>query len=393
MTLLDLKILSIHPTQYHALFLRKLVNEGIDIEVGYYHQGSAGRKGFDEDFGIDIAWDIDLLDGYSYRFFCEGVANYGLAEQVRLAPKLIYWALQNPHTPLLLMGWFPESMWLIWILRIFRHAPILVMSETTPASFTAIKKANWRIAILRWLLRHSSANLYIGVRNRVFLREIGVAEDKLFYAPYSIDNSRFTVKSTRLLADRRTLCEQYKVDSELPTFLFCGKLIPKKRPLQLLEAYLSANLADNVQLLFVGEGKLRKELEQRILESGLKHVHLLGFLNQSQMPQAYVLGEVLCLISDPTETWGLVVNEALACGLPVIVADSVGCSPNLVDSENGWITPLDDNNELARTLVLAINQYADWKIMGEISRDKVSKHTFSAMAEGVISAIKYIRHE
>ena len=89
------------------------------------------------------------------------------------------------------------------------------------------------------------------------------------------------------------------MDPELPTYLFCGKLINKKRPLQLLDAYLSAGLAERAQLLYVGEGELRQELEERIRAQGLKHVHLLGFLNQNDMPLAYVLGELLCLISSP----------------------------------------------------------------------------------------------
>jgi len=387
----DLMILSSHPVQYHVPFFRALIGEGVDIAVGYYHQGTAGRVAHDDGFGIDIAWDMDLLSGYPHRIFVAGTANYHWLEQIKVAPHLLSWALKDRKTPLLLMGWFTELVWLIWLLRILSHAPIIVISETTPLSFAATPKPRWRILLLRWLLKHTTANLFIGNRNRTFLREMGVPEERLFHVPYSIDNTRFAAEAKRLLPERHKLCQQYGLDPEMPVFLFSGKLIQKKRPLQLLKAYLSAGLADQAQLLYVGEGELRPELEQRIQALDLKHVHLLGFLNQTQMPLAYVLGEFLCLISEPTETWGLVVNEALACGRPVIVSDMIGCSPDLVDVENGWVTPLDDHDQLTKTLLSAFNQHADWDKMGELGRKKVAQNTFSAMAEGVISALQFIR--
>jgi glycosyltransferase involved in cell wall biosynthesis len=168
--------------------------------------------------------------------------------------------------------------------------------------------------------------------------------------------------------------------------LFCGKLIPKKRPLQLLEAYLAAGFSDRAQLLYVGEGELRGQIEKRAREAGARHVHLLGFFNQTQMPLAYVLGEVLCLISDPGETWGLVVNEAMACGRPVIVSDTVGCGPDLVSPENGWVVPLDDDAALRATLIKALEARERWPAMGDRGRERVAGHNFAAMAAGVQAA-------
>jgi glycosyltransferase involved in cell wall biosynthesis len=383
----DLKILSSHPVQYHVPFYRSMIAEGIDLAVGYYHQGTAGRIGHDAEFGIDLEWDIDLLDGYPHTIFFEGRATHHWLEQTKAAARLLPWALQGRQTPLLLMGWFNELVWLIWLLRIFRRAPTIAMSETTPLSFAATTKPRWRVSLLRWLLQHTTAILFIGNRNRVFLMEMGVSEKRLFRVPYSIDNVRFSTDVDRLLPGRHMLCRKYDINPELPTFLFCGKLIHKKRPLQLLEAYLAAGLADQAQLLYVGEGELRPELEHRIQALGLKHVHLLGFLNQTEMPLAYVLGELLCLISEPTETWGLVVNEALACGRPVMISDVVGCGMDLVGVENGWVIPFDNHDKLTQSLLNAFRQYADWTCMGEHGREKVAGYTFTSMAKGVKAAL------
>ena len=85
------------------------------------------------------------------------------------------------------------------------------------------------------------------------------------------------------------------------------------------------------------------------------------------------------------------VNEALACGRPVIVSDMVGCGPDLVGMENGWVIPLNDQKQSARTLLQAFERRADWQKMGEAGRKKVSKNTFSEMASGVVSALQFVR--
>ncbi len=384
-----LRILASHPVQYHVPFYRTLVECGLNVDVFYYHHGTAGRVGYDPEFGLEIQWDIDLLNGYPRRTFLTRSATYSLREQARHFLPLVFQLLRG-RIPILLMGWFIESVWLIWTLALFFRIPVLLLSETTPQSYAAVPKPGWRTRLLGWLLRRTQAGLYIGTKNREFLSSMGMPDDRLFPAPYSIDNARFSLEAKRLETERVALCARHGLDANLPVFLFCGKLIPKKRPIQLLDAYLSADLAGKAQLLFVGEGMLRPELEQQIQKLKLKNVHLFGFLNQSQMPLAYVLGEVLCLISDATETWGLVVNEALACGRPVIVSDSVGCAPDLVGPENGWVVPLDDHEKLTQTLNLAFSNYSNWKNMGNAGRVRVKRNTFTSMADGVVLALQSI---
>lgn len=385
-----LKVLSSHPVQYHVPFFRELVAAGIDIEVGYYHQGTAGRSDLDADFGIDIEWDIDLLSGYDHRIFCDGKASYSLREQLQIAPRLLTWSMRNRQTPLLLVGWFVHLIWLVWLIRVAIGAKVLVLAENNLLSAAMAAPSNNRKRLLGWLLRHSAVCLYIGQRNREFYLTHGVAAERLFHVPYSIDNKRFSQTAHDLLPQRNELCRTYGLTPELPVFLFCGKLIHKKRPVQFLEAYLAAELKDRAQLLFVGEGVLRPEIEARARQADARNVHSLGFLNQSQMPLAYVLGELLCLISEPTETWGLVVNEALACGRPVIVSDTVGCSVDLVQPANGWVVGLDDHDEIVNTLRTAYEHYAAWPQMGEHGRQRIQANSFAAMADGTCAALEFM---
>lgn len=382
----DLKILTSHPIQYQAPIFRRLAARGLDVDVVFFHRGAAGQEAPDADFGLTFQWDVDLLAGYTSRALRDDSGAYSLQAQAGLAPGLLRWALANPAVPLLMFGWFAEVVWLLWLLRTLRGAPTIVMCETTPQYFTRASKPAWRVALLRSLLRRAAAGIYIGSGNRRFLVDGGVRPDVLFPAPYSVDNARLEAEARRLAPERRALCLRHGLDPDLPTFLAVGKLVERKQPLGLLEAYLEAGLDACAQLLYVGDGPLREALAERARARGAGHVHVLGFLNQSRLPVAYVLGEVLCLPSS-METWGLVVNEALACGRPAIVSDAVGCGPDLVTPDNGWVVPAGDVHALARCLGEAHARRGVWEAMGRRGRDIVSAHTFDAMADGIVAAM------
>ena len=387
-----LKILASHPVPYHAPVFRSLVRQGVSLDVGYYHHGPAGRKFRDREFGIEFTWDVDLLSGYPHRFFYDGRACYSAREQITVARQCLPWALQETQSPLLLMGWFAEVVWLAWLLRAMGRAPVLMLAETNKLSFEASPKPWLRVALLRTLLSCTSAVPCIGSRNRSFMAEMGVPRPKLFSAPCSVNNDRLSTRKRQLSPRRAELRRAQGLDPDLPAFLFCGKLIPKKRPLELLEAYLAAGLKDRAQLIYVGDGILRDRVKHRARDAAANHVHLLGFFNYSEMPRAYVMADLLCLPSDGRETWGLVVNEALACGLPVIVSDACGCTPELVGPDNGWSIPCDDGNRLKQTLADAFERRAEWPAMGRAGRRKVAQHTFEGLAQGIKKALKSIPH-
>ena len=385
-----LKVLASHPVQYHVPLFRELIAQGMDVDVGYYHYGAAGRVARDEEFGLEFEWDVDLLTGYPHRAFLQSTARYDYAEQARVLGTLLPWALGSRGTPLLLLGWFSEIVWVVWALRVVTRAPTLLLSETTPLSFRARPKPRWRVAVLAWLLQHTSACLFVGERNRRFLESMGVGGSRLFHAPYSIESERFASEAAGLLPRRGEVCRRFGLDEDLPVLLYCGKLIQKKRPLQLLQAYLDAGLRQRAQLVYVGEGALHAEIERRSRDAGAAHVRVLGFFNQTEMPLAYVMGEVLCLISDATETWGLVVNEARACGRPVIVSETVGCGPDLVGEDDGWTVPLDDSAALSEALAQVVGRRQEWTAMGTRGCRRAKTHTYAGMAAGVLSALEAI---
>src|SRR5262249_25816342 len=148
------------------------------------------------------------------------------------------------------------------------------------------------------------------------------------------------------------LRRDWSIGQNARCFLFCGKLVAKKNPMDLLSALQIAKAAGApIHVLIVGEGELMEQARALVERAGLPATFA-GFLNQSEIVRAYVVADCLVLPSDSGETWGLVVNEAMACGAPAIVSDQVGCGPDLVlEGVTGGIFPMGNVEALARRLI------------------------------------------
>jgi len=168
-------------------------------------------------------------------------------------------------------------------------------------------------------------------------------------------------------------------------FLFAGKFIPKKRVMDLLEA---AAGVPEARVVLVGDGPLREKLKARAERPDLTgRVEFVGFKNQMELPAYLAAADCLVLPSDGTETWGLIVNEAMACGKPAIVSEACGCEPDLiVQGETGYSFKLGDIKALADCLRrFGKNRDQDWS--GKVRR-KVAEYSMVQATEGLMKAIR-----
>jgi glycosyltransferase involved in cell wall biosynthesis len=161
-------------------------------------------------------------------------------------------------------------------------------------------------------------------------------------APYCVDNRRFAAQAFRLRSERQRLRKQWRIPDEAFCFLFLGKLIRKKRPGDLVAAVHGLQQSGTkrpVHILFVGTGELDDQLRESCmiafnaghnLSVSKAGATFVGFLNQTEVSQAYVAADCLVLPSDASETWGLVVNEAMASALPCVISDACGCAEDLI---------------------------------------------------------------
>jgi glycosyltransferase involved in cell wall biosynthesis len=205
-----------------------------------------------------------------------------------------------------------------------------------------------------------------------------------------VDNDRFARSSAALAGERATIRRAWSIPDAATCFVFVGKLEPKKSVLHALEALrLVHERGKAVHALIVGTGE-QLEAARAFCAAHALPVTFAGFLNQTEVPRAYIAADALILPSDFGETWGLVVNEAMATGLPAIVSDRVGSAHDLVvDGETGFVFTYGDTAALAACMAhladakevrLAMGRSAQHRVTTEFSIKRAVQQTLAAVA-------------
>jgi glycosyltransferase involved in cell wall biosynthesis len=368
----------------------------------FYTWGQAQGKVLDKDFGIERDWDIDLLSGYDHAFVkntstvpgshhYKGIINPSLVSEV---------AAFQPDK-IIVYGWKFNSH-----LKILRHfkgkIPLYFRGDSTlldePAGFT-IKKALRRL-LLQWVYRHVDFVLSPGTASDAYFLTAGLSSNQIIRAPHSIDNDRFagiqlsTNDDERLDASQsldndaesslkiraQNWRKELSIAEDAIVFLFAGKFEPKKDPVLLVKAFARLHQQHpNTHLIMVGSGILEEELKQ----FSSTPITFLPFQNQSIMPLVYRLGDVFMLPSKgPGETWGLAINEAMACGRPVIASDKCGAAADMIkDNENGFVFKAGDENDLYSFMEKMVN--ADLASMGARAQETVRHFSYTSFASAL----------
>lgn len=376
-----LGILASHPIQYQAPLFRELAKH-LDLSVYFAHRQSAQEQA-EAGFGVAFDWDVDLLGGYRHRF----LANQAKRPSVNIffgcdTPDIATEIQQGKFDAFLVMGWYLKSFW--QAIRACRKygVPVMVRGDSqlgTPRSrLRQIAKA----ILYPRLLAQFDACLYVGQKNKEYLKYYGVPAERLFFSPHCVDNEFFS--SLALTADRRLSRARFGIGPEQKAILFVGKLLDVKRPLDVIEALkILRGRGVDVCGVLAGDGPLRQQMEANANMWDVPVVSL-GFRNQSELPVIYVAADVMALTSG-SETWGLVVNEALACGTPVVVSDAVGCTPDLViEGKTGLVYPLGDTMALADALQRVLAGPPPPAAL----RGRIDAYSVPAAARGILDAVE-----
>jgi glycosyltransferase involved in cell wall biosynthesis len=339
-----LAIVTSHPIQYQAPLWRALAAAGVKFEVWFLTPHAV--KPF--------AWDTDLLSGYPHRFLpvAPGWRLNGF-NGIRLDTGWPALFREHGVTHLWVEGWRFATLWQAVFAAHRAGIPVWLRGESHDLQPEHGLRKIVKQFLLARLFHRVDRLLCIGTANRRFYRSHGIAETRLVPAPYCIDHDIFSRRTSDLRPRRDELRRQWSIPADAWCVLFCGKLIPKKRPLDLVAAaaQCGGGGARPLHLLFVGDGELRPALEAALAAPGAPRATLAGFLNQSEIPRALVAADCLVLPSDFGETWGLVVNEALAAGLPAIVSDRCGCASDLAAPQGpGHVFACGDITALAHSL-------------------------------------------
>ena len=378
-----------HPIQYKVPLLRRLAaHPAIELTVYYYSNTGLVEKAH-PDHGTTAKWDVPLLDGYVHEFlpnrWPEGERHPSFIGPY-LNPALISRLSRMRYDAILIHSYVYPSDWLAWLVGKVRGIPVLFYGDVYPSAGMSAARRRLRRMLASAMLRGSAACLAIGSVAAGVYRDYRVPPERVFSAPYAVDNDFFIAESARWRRHRLQLRAELGIAPDMPVVLCVAGMRPEKRQVDLVEAM--ARLQAPAQLVLVGQGPLLEEV-RAFCERRLPGTILTGFKNQSELPRYYALADVFVLPSlwDP---FGLVVNEAMCAALPVIASDAVAASRDLVRAgENGCVFPPGDVDALAACLAPLVTDADLRQRCGQRSLEMISTWSYDRTVQGILAALEY----
>lgn len=343
-----LAIITTHPIQYNAPLFKVLSKRGkIQIKV-FYTWGQSKDKVYDARFGIERSWDVPLLDGYdsefinstakhpdSNRFF--GVVNKGLYQRL----------LNEQFDAVLIYRW---SLWSHFLLmqRLGRKPLLFFRGDSHLLQEPEGWKRLLKKILLRLVYRKVDMAFATGTYSRDYFLFSGLKPQQVMIAPHAVDNDFFSKEAPAKEATALQQRRQLGIPDEAVVFLYAGKFYGVKQLHLLINAFKNIQ-SSGYYLLLVGNGEEEPSLKN--LAADHPRILFQPFQNQSAMPVVYRVGDVFVLPSK-SETWGLSINEAMACERPVIVSDQCGCAPDLIlQGETGFVFESGNAEQLQESLL------------------------------------------
>lgn len=367
-----------HPVQYIAPLLKEMA-KAFNLQV-YYFSDASIKGDVDKEFGQVVKWDIPLLEGYDYTFIKNNSPRPGLSNRlfdlVNLG--LVKCLMHDRAEIIFVNGWGYFSSILTIITARMLGKQVWLRGENP--LLQEVKKSKMLLFVKRILLKHLLLRfvnkfLYIGKESRRFFEYYGAKPNQLVYTPYCVDNVYFGNKYEALKHDTASLKSLLKLPANKLIILVSGKYIPKKRPLDIIRAFKELNNS-NAALVMVGDGELRHQMETYIAANNLTDVYLTGFVNQSKIPEYYMVSDVFVMCSGAGETWGLSVNEAMNFAKPVVVTATCGCSADLVKhGKNGFIVEEGNIEQLSGALQELLQNDSFRMEAGQLSKQIIQDYS------------------
>ncbi len=379
-----------HPIQYQAPLLRKLSQSGeVDLSV-FFLSDMSTKAYFDKGFGAPVDWQTDLLSGYKSLMLRPD------------SPRLSFWEPPAPRVGKALRESGIECLW------VHGYAQVGLIRGLVEAKLSGLKilfrgegnqqlqpanpvRRKAKAAVLRRLASNVDAFLAIGSLNREYYMSLGVDASRIFDVPYAVDNDYFQGAVSRASASRDALRAELGMTDARPAILFASKLQPRKRVMDLVEAYIRLSPDGKSEppayLVIVGDGEQRPQVEQRVKETGWSSIKLPGFKSQSELPRYYDLCDVFVLPSE-REPWGLVINEVMNAGRAVVCTSQVGSAYDLVEHErNGYVYEAGNMEQLSGHLSKLAGSKELCVEMGKRSLDRVSRWSYDEDMRGIVKAV------
>jgi glycosyltransferase involved in cell wall biosynthesis len=383
-------IVASHPVQYASPLFRLMAKHPqLNIQVAYCCMNGV-QASFDEGFGVEVAWDIPLLDGFPWIQIKNNSPTPSLGGKFWGLINLGLWKLitkENFDAVIVYTGYTYASFWIAVLSAKLTRKKFLFCTDTSriePRNKQKVK--TWlKKLLLPPIFNLADIVMVNSTLGKQVALSLGMSEQRIALTPFAVDNDWWISQAKQV--DRQLVREKWNIPLDSAVLLFCAKLQSWKRPQDVLKAFVDANI-QNSYLIFAGDGTLRIELESEAESLGIKHrVRFLGFVNQSDLPSVYCSADLFILPSD-YEPFGVVVNEAMLCGCPVIVSDKVGAGYDLIrHGENGFIYPCGDLEQLTKILTEILANREQLQKMGVAATERMRSWSLKENTEAILQAL------
>lgn len=379
----SLLILVSHPIQYFSPVYRAIERHR-EVALHVLFQCRVGCDDFfDVGFGRRIRWDIPLLEGYSHSFLSSSSRTGGL--KIKVVGEII---TRKPDA-VLVYGYNSLTNIVAILAAKWVGSRILIRGDTRLTRHHNLRGVKARFK--RWLFSLADGFITIGTLNKQYYEAHGVPVGKTFFAPLSVDNAAFRLGDVDRTAARSAIRSELGLRPDAVVILLVSKLIPRKRASDVIDAFAQlSNANPAAHLVLVGTGPQQAELEQRARANAPSRVFFAGFQNQSKISAYYAASDIF-VFPTSDEPWGLVLNEAMAAGLPVVTSDGAGAAPDLIaDSGAGYVYPAGDLPALALALKRLVDSKELRVSMGQRALAHIAQWDASRSANAIVDAVKRV---
>jgi glycosyltransferase involved in cell wall biosynthesis len=335
-------------------------------------------------------FDIPLLEGYPWRYIPNRSPLPSLTKVYGLInPGLV--TLVSEFDCCVVYGHNYVTFWLAIAAAKLNGKPLILATDAT--YIEPVSGGNWKIPIKKRILPYlynqvADAVLVLSSISKQFIHSLGVPQEKIFLTPYVVDNE--SIADTAQRSSRSAIRTEWNIPEEATIFVFCAKFIPRKRPQDVVEAFAAAN-TPNSYLIMVGDGPLADDLKSQVQQLGIENkVRFLGLVKYSRLPEVYAACDLLAFSSE-YEPYGLPVNEAMICGIPVVVSDRIGAGYDLVqEGRTGFTYPCGNIDALSQIFAQILQEPKKLKTMGQAAKQRMQTWSPCEHVQQLANAVQYV---
>ena len=349
-------------------------DEDIDLTVFFFAETETRRSWLVEkekiQFNYQVLWGLQL--GKSYQ-----------SAPVFVNPDAIYQLWKQQPDVIICGGWHHFTHWLAFVYARMTKTPLLIWSESTLKDERS--SSNIKHKLKTWIVNQADGYIVPGNAQTKYLLDLGARKDRIYIAPNAVDSDFFTSQA-QYYRQQKAVCQQ-KLGIDGCVILYVGRLIDEKGIPELLEAFTKLSGNKLLTLVIIGDGSRSQYYHSYTQQNQLDNVVFTGFQPQSALPQYYGIADIF-VFPTRSDPWGLVLNEAMAAGLPIVCSDAAGAAPDLVvNGKNGYLVPVGNVEKLSEALQILVEDESLREKMGLHSSDIIAGYTPQKMAQGLKEAI------